>query len=108
MIEDPDPYADLKQHRMTPETQALIERRAARVPKRLQKRQQHFVKVPWSWVERLQGVRRPHLPGSPLCCCIYIGRVMGGPIKLPTECSSLMASAASRSGERWPTWNGEA
>lgn len=61
MIEDPDPYADVKQHRLTPEMQAMIERaklaerQIARVPKKLQKRQQHFVRVPWAWVERLSG-----------------------------------------------------
>ena len=55
MIEDPDPYADPKQHRLTPEMQAVLERQVARVPKKLQKRRQHFVMVPWAWAERLQG-----------------------------------------------------
>ena len=56
MMEDPDPYADLKQHRLTPEIQAMIDqRRAAFVPKKIQKRHQHFVQIPMWWVERLRG-----------------------------------------------------
>ena len=38
-----DPYADLKQHRLTPETLAKL----AVVPQKIQKRRQQFVMVPW-------------------------------------------------------------
>ena len=48
-----DPYADLKQHRMTPEILATL----AVVPRKIQKQRQHFVKVPWTWIERLAGAR---------------------------------------------------
>ena len=48
-----DPYADLKQHRMTPEILATL----AVVPRKIQKRRQHFVKVPWTWIERLANAR---------------------------------------------------
>ena len=43
-----DPHADLKQHRATPEMLAGF------VPKKIQKRRQQFVRVPWTWIERLQ------------------------------------------------------
>jgi hypothetical protein len=44
-----DPYADLKQHRLTPEMLAKL----AVVPRKIQKRRQQFVMVPWGWIERL-------------------------------------------------------
>lgn len=82
MIEDPDPYADLKQHRLTPETQVLIERRAAFKPRRIHKRQQHFIQVPWSWVERLPGAAgHTYLVALHLLYLHWKGN--GGPIKLP-------------------------
>jgi hypothetical protein len=46
-----DPYADLKQHRATPEMLAGF------VPTKTRKQRQHFVKVPWVWVERLAKAR---------------------------------------------------
>jgi hypothetical protein len=42
-----DPYADLRQHRATPEMLT------GSAPKKLQRQRQHFVKVPWKWVEQL-------------------------------------------------------
>jgi hypothetical protein len=36
------------------DAQALPERRAV-VPRKLEKRRRHFVKVPWAWVEALSG-----------------------------------------------------
>ncbi len=50
---DDDPYADLKQHALTPE--AVVERRV--VPAKIQRRRQQFVRVPWTWIERLSGAR---------------------------------------------------
>ena len=52
MTED-DPYADLKRHSMTPEIQATL----VMVPGKVQKRREHFVRVPWTWVERLTNAR---------------------------------------------------
>ena len=52
MTED-DPHADLKQHIMTPEMQATL----VVVPRKVQKRREHFVKVPRTWVERLATAR---------------------------------------------------
>jgi hypothetical protein len=52
-----DPYADLKQLRLNAKAQAIIAERRAVVPRKIQKRRRHFVKVPWSWVERLTRAR---------------------------------------------------
>jgi hypothetical protein len=82
MIEDdPDPYADLKRHRLTPETQALIERQVSRMPKKIQKRQQHFVQVPWVWIERLQGAGGQTYRVA-LCLLYQHWRGNGGPVRL--------------------------
>lgn len=84
MIEDPDPHADVKQHRLTPEMQAMIERAKMRqvAPKKLQKRQQHFVQVPWAWVERLSGAAgHTYLVALHLLYLHWKGN--GAPIKLP-------------------------
>jgi hypothetical protein len=56
-MRDDDAYADLKQHRLKPETKTILEGRAF-VPHEIKKRRQHFVKVPWTWVERLSDTRR--------------------------------------------------
>ena len=48
---DQDRYADLKQHALTAE----MPEKLAVVPRKIQKRREHFVKVPWTWVERLNG-----------------------------------------------------
>ena len=50
---DHDPYADLKQHALTPEILGKL----AVVPRKIQKRREHFVRVPWTWIERLAKAR---------------------------------------------------
>jgi hypothetical protein len=57
MSGDKDPYADLKQHRWTAETRGLVESRVAFIPKRIQRRREQFVIVPWFWIERLSEAR---------------------------------------------------
>ncbi len=52
---DDRPFAELKRHRVTAESMAIVE--PAVVPWKIQKRRQQFVKVPWTWVERLTGAR---------------------------------------------------
>jgi hypothetical protein len=52
-MSDDDPYADLKQHRLTPEMLAQL----VVVPRKIQKRRQQFVMVPWAWVEKLAAAR---------------------------------------------------
>lgn len=46
---DDDPYADLKQHRLTPEMVAKL----AVVPRQIRRKRQHFVQFPGTWIERL-------------------------------------------------------
>jgi hypothetical protein len=36
-------------------TDAQVGERLASTPRKIQKRQRHFIKVPWPWVERLRG-----------------------------------------------------
>jgi hypothetical protein len=50
-----DDYADLKQHALTAETAAIIGHRVT--PRVIQKRREHFVQMPWTWVERLAKAR---------------------------------------------------
>ena len=50
---DEDARVELKQYRLTSE---MLEKFAA-VPRKTQKRRQHFVKVPGTWVERLATAR---------------------------------------------------
>ena len=54
---DKDPNADVKQHRLTPETLAFINaaRRPAFEPHKIRHKKQKFVQVPWQWLERLEG-----------------------------------------------------
>jgi hypothetical protein len=54
-VTEDDPYADLKRHRWTSEMEATFGR--AVVPEKIRKRREHFVKVPWTWIERLVGAR---------------------------------------------------
>jgi hypothetical protein len=52
MMED-DPYADLKQHALTPE---ILEKLVA-TPRVIQKRKREFIRVPCVWAERLTEAR---------------------------------------------------
>src|SRR5262245_53735271 len=81
MIEDP--YADLKQHRWTPELQARIEqaRQAPRPSGKLHKHRQHFVKVPGQWIERLQGATGQTYRVA-LCLLYLHWKGRGGAVKL--------------------------
>jgi hypothetical protein len=48
----------VRQHKIDPTQWALPEAETlAVVPAKVQKRRRHFIKVPWSWVERLAGAR---------------------------------------------------
>jgi hypothetical protein len=59
---DDDPFADLEKLRLRPEHyQAYTDgagEKWATVPLKIQKRRQQFVKVPWTWIERLANTRR--------------------------------------------------
>jgi hypothetical protein len=58
----------------------MLERQAV-VPKKIQQRRRHFVMVPWTWVERLNGA-----PGQTYrlaLCLLYLNwKARGEPIKL--------------------------
>ena len=72
-----DPYADVRQHRLTPETLAKL----AVVPRKIQRRRQHFVSVPWTWIERLsRAAGQTYLVALHLLYLHWKGR--GEPIKL--------------------------
>jgi hypothetical protein len=53
-MNDDDPHADLKQHAVRHED--IIEQRVE--PEKIRRRRKLFVKVPWTWVERLMKARR--------------------------------------------------
>ena len=83
MIEgESDPYADLKRHQLTPEMQATVERRVAFTPQKIRKRRQHFVQIPWSWVERLPGTTG-HTCLVALHLLYLHWKGNGAPVKLP-------------------------
>jgi hypothetical protein len=52
-----DPHADVKQHRLTPETLAFInaKQRQGFEPDKIHRKIQKFVQVPDRWLERLEG-----------------------------------------------------
>jgi hypothetical protein len=52
---DDDPHADLKQHALSAETMAVIERRV--LSEKIRKRRKQFIKVPFTWYERLNAAR---------------------------------------------------
>ena len=48
----------MQQHKIDPTQWALPEAETlAVVPGKVQRRRRHFIKVPWSWVDRLAGAR---------------------------------------------------
>jgi hypothetical protein len=53
---DDDPHADLKRHRLTPEL-ILALGRPVSVSRKIRKRREQFVMVPWTWIERLAKAR---------------------------------------------------
>jgi len=76
MIED---HFDLEKLRLPPgETP---EKWVVRVPLKTQKRRQHFVKVPWTWVERLRGATGQTYRMA-LCLLYLHWKGRGEPVKL--------------------------
>jgi hypothetical protein len=58
-----------------------IRERQAVVPRKIQKRREQFVKVPWTWVEKLDGVTG-HTYRVALCLLHLHWQQKGGPVKL--------------------------
>jgi hypothetical protein len=77
-----DPYADLKQHALTAETIAILERRVE--PEKIRKRRRHFAMVPLTWFERLERAS-----GSTILVAwglLYLHwKGNGGPVKLSND-----------------------
>jgi hypothetical protein len=74
-----DPNADLKQHIATPEIAALGRRIST--SRKIQKRREHFVRMPWAWLERLDGASGQTYRVA--LCLLYLHWKGGGePIKL--------------------------
>ena len=85
MSNDSDPYADLKQHRLTLETSPgiTVERQVTFASRKILKRQQHFIMMPWAWVERLEGASG-HTYYVAICLLYLHWRgSKSAPVKLP-------------------------
>jgi hypothetical protein len=73
-----DPF-DLKKLALPPE---MARQQWAAVPRRIQKRRQHFVKVPWTWIERLAKTRSANTYRVAHALLYLHWKGGGGPIKL--------------------------
>jgi hypothetical protein len=91
-----DPYADLKQHRLTPEMARL----AAIAPSRTAalRKQRHFVRVPVFWVERLTEAR--HLASYRLALHLLYRSWKTGSHTVALPNGSLAAEGIAR-GTKW-------
>ena len=88
-----DPYADPKQHRATPEMLA------GSAPKKLRKQRQHFIKIPWTWVERLVEAR--HIATYRVALHVLYRHWKGG--GLPFTLSNT--SVADEGVTQWRKWD---
>jgi len=76
MKDDDDPY--LLDRLRLPD--GIIARRAV-VPEKVRKRREHFVRVPWPWIERLDGATG-HTYRVALCLLYLHWKGKGEPVKL--------------------------
>ena len=78
MTRKTDPF-HLDNLRLSPE---MVREHWAVIPKKIQKRREHFVIVPWTWVERLNGAQgKTYSVAHHLLYLSWKGK--GTPIKLP-------------------------
>ena len=98
---DQDPYADLKQHALTPEMLAKL----AVVPRKIQKRRQHFVQVPWTWVERLAKAR--HIATYRVALHVLYRHWKGGgePFTLSNGMWRMDGVSGGANGRPWRNWS---
>ena len=89
-----DPYADLKQNRLTPETLAKL----AVVPRKIQKRRQQFVMVPWTWVQRL--VKARHIATYRVALHVLYRHWKGGGVSFTLSKTAMADEGVSR----WRKW----
>jgi hypothetical protein len=92
---DDDPYADLKQHRLTPERLAKL----AVVPRKIQKRRQHFVQVPLAWAERLSKAH--HIATYRVALHVLYRQWKGGGVPFTLSNTAMMAEGVTR----WRKWD---
>jgi hypothetical protein len=95
-MNDDDPYADLKQHALSPEM--ILERRIE--PPKMRRRRQQFVKVPWTWVERLAKAR--HASTLQVAHCVLYLHWHGGSDQFPLANGMLPEHGI----DRWRKWRG--
>jgi hypothetical protein len=95
-----DPFADLNNLRLTPDTATALGREAAAKQKRAspKRHRQQFVKVTWAWIEHLKGARLPatHMVGYLI---LYQHWKTGGQ-PVPVSTVALRALGVSR----WAKW----
>jgi hypothetical protein len=77
-----------------------IRERQAVVPRKIQKRREHFVKVPWVWIERLEKVRQIATYRVALQVLYQHWKGRGEPFTLSN--GMLRMSGVSR----WQKWRG--
>jgi hypothetical protein len=70
----------------------------AAVPRKIQKRRQHFIKVPWTWVERLVTARHLGTYRVALHLLYQHWKSSGRPITLA---NSVLATEGVRRGTKW-------
>jgi CRP-like cAMP-binding protein len=76
-MKDDDPYADVLQHRLAPEMLKFV-------PRKIQKRQRHFIMLPLVWFEKLNGATaQTHRVALYLHYLHW--KAKGSPIKLPNN-----------------------
>jgi hypothetical protein len=98
-IED-DPFADLEKLRLHPEhyRASTAGEKWATVPLKVRRRRQHFVKVPWTWVERLADARYVATYRLALHVLYQHWRANGKPFKLANGDLKLGGTS------RWQKW----
>jgi hypothetical protein len=79
-------------------TDDQVRERLANVPRKIQKRRRHFIKVPWAWVERLAKARYTATYRVALHLLYQHWKQKGGPVKLPN--GMLVLGGVSR----WQKW----
>ena len=81
--------------RLPPE---MVRERWAVVPKKIQKQRQHFVKVPWPWVERLRAAKNTATYRVALYLLYQHWKGGGAPVTLSNT------AIASEGVTRWGKW----
>jgi hypothetical protein len=89
-----DPYADLKRHRLTPETLVSL----SFVPRKVQKRREQFVMVPWTWIELL--AKAHHIATYRVALHVLYRHWKGGGVPFTLSNTAMVAEGVTR----WRKW----